>query len=331
MDPVSQGVVGASLPQAVENNRRYQRWAFTIGFLSGMAPDLDILIRSSQDPLLALDFHRHFTHSLIFIPVGALLCSLFFYPLFKSKLTFKRIYVYALLGYGTHALLDSCTSYGTRLFWPFSDLRVAWNNVSVIDPLFTIPMLSLVLFGYLKRKPVFARAALIYGLSYLALGLVARDQAEAIGMSLAQSRGHKVERITAKPSFGNIILWKVIYQSEGRYYIDAVKLGFEPEITHGESVKKLHIATDLPWLEAHRQSQQGIDLERFRVFSDDFLVLWPSRNNFVIDIRYSFLPNQVDPLWGIQMKPQQLDAHVDYVSTRSLNPQVRQDFFEMLF
>jgi len=35
-----------------------------LGFLSGMAPDLDILIRSSTDPLLSLEYHRQFTHFL---------------------------------------------------------------------------------------------------------------------------------------------------------------------------------------------------------------------------------------------------------------------------
>ena len=42
-----------------------------IGFLSGLAPDLDIFIRSESDPLLFLEFHRQFTHSLIFIPFVA--------------------------------------------------------------------------------------------------------------------------------------------------------------------------------------------------------------------------------------------------------------------
>jgi len=46
--------------------------ACVIGALAGMAPDLDILIRSSSDPLLKLEFHRHFSHSLFFIPVGTL-------------------------------------------------------------------------------------------------------------------------------------------------------------------------------------------------------------------------------------------------------------------
>ncbi|GAL32009.1 integral membrane protein [Vibrio maritimus] len=41
--------------------------AGALGLLSGLAPDIDVLIRSSHDPLLFLEFHRQFTHSLLFI------------------------------------------------------------------------------------------------------------------------------------------------------------------------------------------------------------------------------------------------------------------------
>lgn len=98
-----------------------------LGLLCGLAPDLDVLISSSTDPLLPLEYHRQFTHSLIFIPVGGLICALVLYLLFARhrSLSFGATYLYCTLGYATHALLDSCTTYGTLLLWPFSDMRVA--------------------------------------------------------------------------------------------------------------------------------------------------------------------------------------------------------------
>ncbi len=41
----------------------------------------------------------------------------------------------------THPLLDSCTPYGTQLFQPFSHYRVAFNNISVVDPMYTLPFI----------------------------------------------------------------------------------------------------------------------------------------------------------------------------------------------
>ncbi|MCV5224382.1 metal-dependent hydrolase, partial [Escherichia coli] len=83
--------------------------AGVLGVASGMAPDLDVLIRSSSDPLLFLEYHRHLTHSLLFIPFGSFLCALVLYPLFakRRELNFQQSWFYCALGYSTHALLDA--------------------------------------------------------------------------------------------------------------------------------------------------------------------------------------------------------------------------------
>ncbi len=64
MDPLSQGVLGASASQSIASEPGKQRLSLLVGLLAGMAPDLDVLIRSAEDPLLFLDFHRQFTNSL---------------------------------------------------------------------------------------------------------------------------------------------------------------------------------------------------------------------------------------------------------------------------
>ena len=158
MDPLSQGVIGAVAAQQ-KTTKNHFVIATILGFLSGMAADLDIFIRSSNDPLLYLEFHRQFTHSLIFIPIGGFLCAIFFYYLFlrNKDITFKQTYIYSTLGYATHGLLDSCTTYGTQLLWPFTDDRVAWNTISIIDPLFTIPLLSLIILAVIKKKKIISK------------------------------------------------------------------------------------------------------------------------------------------------------------------------------
>jgi len=138
MDPISQGTVGAVFAQSTANKNNIAKIG-AIGFLAGVAPDLDVLIRSSTDPVLFLEYHRQFTHSLFFIPLGALIVSALVFPLVKKTLNFKTTYLASFLGYATHGLLDACTSYGTLLFWPFSNERVTWNNISIVDPILTIP------------------------------------------------------------------------------------------------------------------------------------------------------------------------------------------------
>ena len=102
MDPISQGLVGAALSQSQGSNKQL-KIAGILGFLSGMAADLDVFIRSSEDPLLFLVYHRQFTHSLIFIPFGGLICALVLHKLFSRQhgISLKETWLFCTLGYAT--------------------------------------------------------------------------------------------------------------------------------------------------------------------------------------------------------------------------------------
>lgn len=317
MDPLTQGVLGATASQVVSNSRE-KILASILGFFSGMAADLDVFIASSTDPLFALEYHRHFTHALIFIPFGALICAAFFYsivPAFKRRLTFARVYFFCFAGYATHALLDACTTYGTQLFWPFSTVRVAWNNVSVIDPLFTIPLIIFLVLALIKRSRVISIIAVIHAVAYLGLGLVQNQRAESLALELAQTRGHQPINLGVKPSMANIITWKSVYEHEGRYYVDAIRVFGSHRIIEGTSVEKLDLARDFAWLDM--SSQQAKDVERFRWFSNQHLAIDPYNENRIIDLRYSLIPNQVTGMWGITLDQSAApDQHVEWTTTR---------------
>lgn len=327
MDPISQGVLGVAAAQAVSRKPQARRAAF-LGLVAGLAPDADVFIESATDPLLSLQFHRQFTHALAFIPLGALLVALVLHPLVGRKaLRFRITYLFCLAGYATHGLLDACTSYGTQLLWPLSNLRVAWNNISIIDPLFTLPILLLVVVGVWRRSPLFARFAVLWAAAYLTLGVVQRDRAAAIGHEVAAARGHVVERLSAKPTFGNLLVWKIIYESEGMFFVDAVRAGFNSRHYPGAAVAKLDTARDLPWLQP--DSQQARDVERFRWFSGDYLALVDDHT--ITDIRYSLVPNEIQGLWGITLDPRAAPhEHVRYSSSRATTTSRWQAFRDIL-
>tara|TARA_R110002072_G_scaffold13418_12_gene56276 strand:- start:34877 stop:35938 length:1062 start_codon:yes stop_codon:yes gene_type:complete len=322
MDPITQGALGAALPQSVVNSTEFKRKALTVtwvGCLAGMAPDLDVVIQSTTDPLLFLEYHRQFTHALIFIPIGALICAAVFHRWARQHLSFKSTYLVSLLGFATHAILDACTTYGTQLYWPFSDTRVAWNTIAVVDPLATLPLLALVIVSAIRSNQWYARIGLLWFLCYLTAGWVQRDRADTVAQALAQSRGHNSANISVKPGFANLLLWKSVYEFEQRYYVDAIRVGLETRHYTGDSVAKLDLKRDLPWLDP--DSQQSVDLERFRWFSMDYLALDPTREDFVIDMRYSILPNEIKPLWGIVLSRQAAESdHVAFISLRDTSP-----------
>lgn len=344
MDPISQAVFGASLSQTFAKNKVSQHSAMTIGLLAAMAPDLDIFIRSKSDPLLTLEFHRQFTHALIFIPIGAFICAIVFYFFINllrrlrvnlnHRLTFLQVYWFSFLGYATHGFLDANTSYGTQLLWPFSNERIAWNTISVVDPLFTLPILILIILSVYRRTKRYARIAFIYAIVYLSLGIFQHQRAEASLIELAQKRGHSIERMQVKPSFANRHVWKMLYEHDGYYYVDAVKLLLNKKIYPGESISKFNIDKDLALL--NKESQSAIDIERFRWFSDNYLALYPSMPNYIIDVRYSILPNSVNPLWGIKIRnsvfeDNDLNSHVEFITNRDSDQKTRKAFLDMLF
>ncbi len=326
MDPISQGTVGAAFAQSTASKNNIIRIGL-IGFLAGLAPDLDVLIRSAEDPILFLEYHRQFSHSLLFIPFGSLFVALFLFPFFKGSMSIKTVYVASFMGYATHGLLDACTSYGTQLFWPFSDERVTWNNISIVDPLFTLPIVIFLIIAIITRRAMFSFIAIGWIVFYLSLGFVQYERTLSAAMQLADSRGHNSERLTLKPSFGNLILWKSIYEDDGVYFVDAIRTVYSSTWCSGESIRKFDYQYHLPNLD--RSSQQAIDIERFRWFSQDYLG-YDEKNSLVTDIRYSMLPNQIAPMWGIVIdKNQNMDEHASWWTGRSLD-QNQLDLFKAM-
>jgi inner membrane protein len=316
MDPLTQGVVGVAFSQSIANKENFYSVS-AIGFLAGLAPDLDVLVRSSTDPILFLEYHRQFSHSLFFIPFGALIVSFFVYPLYRRSLSLKTVYLACFLGYATHGLIDACTSYGTLIYWPFSNERISWNNISIVDPLFTIPALILTGTAIKTRKRIFSFFAVGWIIFYLSIGFLQYERTLSAAKQLAYSRGHNPERLTLKPSFGNLILWKSIYQHGENFYVDAIRTVVRSTWCSGESIRILDYQFHLPNLQ--KDSQQGKDIERFRWFSQDYLG-FDQEKNLVADIRYSLIPNQVTPMWGLIIDIQRgINEHAIWWTDRGLD------------
>ena len=328
MDPLSQGTVGAVFAQSVANKNNIFKIGL-IGFLAGMTPDLDVLIQSSTDPILSLEYHRQFTHSLFFIPFGSLIFAILIFPLFKSSLSLKTVYFASFLGYATHGLLDACTSYGTQLFWPFSNERISWNIISIVDPLFTILILIFLVIAIKTKKKIFSFYGIGWIIFYLTLGYVQYQRALSVAIELATLRGHNGERMTLKPSFGNLILWKSIYKHKETFYVDAIRTAQSSSWCLGETIRVFDYKSHLPSLDMESQQKKGI--ERFRWFSQDYLG-YVKEKNIVTDVRYSMIPNQIAPMWGLTIDEQRgINDHATWWTSRNLDQSQIDLFIDLLY
>ncbi|MFA5370613.1 MAG: metal-dependent hydrolase [Sideroxydans sp.] len=331
MDILTHGLLGGALAQSC-SSKAETRSATLVGFLAALLADADALIQSNADPLLTLEYHRQFTHSLIFIPVGALLVSLILWPVFKSlgqSLGFRRIYLYALLGCATSGILDACTSYGTHLLWPFSDERVAWSVVSIFDPLFSLILIVALGVGLRWHKTLAPRIGLLLAAGYLSFGWWQHQRAEEVISAVALERGHVAERLTLKPTMGNLLLWRSIYRADGIYHIDAVRVGLGAEkVYRGESVP----AFDPPYTVAGLSTESVLykDIWRFHTFSDGYLALHPDDPGLLGDVRYAMLATSTRPLWGIRLDLQQPDTHAQFEASRRISRAEIDQFIAML-
>lgn len=177
MDSITQGVLGAAIGEALLGKKIGNKGAI-IGVIVATVPDLDVLLHLFYDKFDMLSIHRGYSHSIIFSFLGSVLIA---FLLSKTKWTqdipFKRILLFSWLCLFTHMLLDTFTAYGTQLFLPFSDSRVGFDSINVVDPVYTIPLiiglvLSLWIYKSVPGRSVFNHYGILISSLYLIFTLV---------------------------------------------------------------------------------------------------------------------------------------------------------------
>lgn len=310
MDPVTQGLLGAAVSQSVLH-RRLRSGAWLVGGLAGMAPDLDILIRSSSDPMLFYKYHRHFTHALAFIPIGGLLVGaglLLIRPALRQQWVW--VLLAAILGYATHGLLDACTSYGTVLYWPFSEARVAWDSISIIDPVFTTLLMCGVLWTAVNPSPFSARLFLVLALCYLGFGFWQHHRALQLQAKFAQSRGQTLTRGRVMATIGNLYHWRSFYIAGDKIMLDTISTPpFSAASVYAGISVPLFRPADLP--KRYRQSLTlKQDYETFSWFADGYVSALSKQPLVLGDARYIFSYRPVTALWGIEFPQDLTKQHI---------------------
>jgi inner membrane protein len=329
MDPLTHGLVGAAAGQSFSEQSRLRGHAAFCGAISGMMADLDIFIHSPGDPLFNIEVHRQFTHSLIFIPFGALIAAGLLWLILKKQLTFSR-FISSVLpdtphrAYSTHLPAMALSFYGP--FWrldlpgmssPWLTLSLHWASF------FWWVQLS----GIVKRSGSGSPGAGL--LIFLLFGALQNSRAASAAEQLAEVRGHQPEEFVVKPTIGNQILWRANYIYDGRIYTDAIRTGIfsRTEIYEGTSSPRILVERDFSEFE---HTTLYNDLIRFKKLSENYLVRHPDKPDIIGDGRYSMLPTEMVPLWGVQVDTTRTDHHLPFLYFRDAGSEVRQKFTDML-
>ncbi len=253
MDPVTHLASGALVAMALPGTRR-SRWFMPFALTGAVLPDVDVFFGST--PLDYLTVHRGITHSFAGGAVMALLLALLFLPLLRrapqgtpggdavpsggdaapsggdAVLAGPAVapaggvhtwgYVrYAVTAYAlilVHLFLDCITTYGTQVFLPFSDYRVALPAVFIVDPVMTLVMLACMVaaMGRTHRR-TFAALGLAWMLLWPGAALAVRQHVQSgLAARLAAQPVPPVS-VAVIPEVLAPFNWKVVVDDGRRY------------------------------------------------------------------------------------------------------------------
>lgn len=313
MDPVTHALAGAAVAR-VALARPLAHRAWLPGAMGALLPDADALIRSTADPLLYAEFHRHFTHSIAFIPIGGAIAALPWVLRAKHRAHWRTSLAASTIGYATHGVLDAATTWGTRLFWPFGDARIAWNWISIVDPLFTMMLLTGVAVAIWRRSARPAMAALAVAITYMAGGALQHTRAREVQARVAAARGHVVERGTVLPGFGNNVVWRSLYESGGRLYVDRVRIPWwgAPTWSQGYEATAVGVGDLPPAVSLDPRLRR--DFHRFATFAGGWTARAATEANVIGDARYSSADDRFAPVWGVRFQPDGQQAPIAWVN-----------------
>jgi len=186
------------------------------------------------------------TWSLLVLPYG--LRKLYKYcrtpvgPL-PERVGLKEWSIFFFLALVTHPILDCFTTYGTSLYLPFSNERVAWNWISIVDPIYTVPFLTLVIIAstYARQSKVRRRLvvfSLVLSTSYLALCGLSKFRTDRAFKEHLASNQIEVRKYMSSATLFNSILWQSLAETENGFYYGVHSLFDSPNDVNFEWVPK---------------------------------------------------------------------------------------------
>ena len=224
MDSITQAALGAAVAEAGMGGRRLGNKAILWGIALGTLPDLDIVAYPWLDQIQRLEWHRGWSHSLVIMALVSPLIGWLIARLHHGRISFTRASwtVFAVLA--THSLIDVFTVYGTMVFAPLSDYRAGWNNMFIIDPLFTLPLLvgtGIAMFCRLDSR--LRTQANTIGLAlatlYAAWSLGAKSVAESRMRDTLAEAGITHHRLAVSPTPFNTLLWRGLAERDQDFVI----------------------------------------------------------------------------------------------------------------
>ena len=144
-------------------------------------------------------------------------------PAPEVSLSYWGWYFLFFMAFATHIALDCFTTYGTQVLQPFNNLRVAFNTISVVDPMYTIPFLTCLISAAVLRQGDKSRAFLNWlGIAlsslYLCVTIFNKKKVDTVLESTMEEERIEVQRSMTAPTIFNNILWNCLTETPEAFY-----------------------------------------------------------------------------------------------------------------
>ena len=225
MDSITQAILGAAVGEAVIGKNIGNKGAIA-GALIATIPDLDVFLTFFLSPLQNISVHRGYSHSIVFSILLAILLTWWMKRRkWAQHVPALRLYAFSFLALFTHIMLDAFTTYGTQLFLPFSDYRVSFDSINIVDPFYTIPLLIGLVASLIVARKIHMRRSmpntvgLIISSTYLLFTLVNKHGVESEYDQALKLRGIVAENILTVPVKVGSMYWYGVGRTQDSLYI----------------------------------------------------------------------------------------------------------------
>ena len=228
MDTLTHAISGAVLARATTPNKPQHDdipllSRTFVGFLVAAFPDTDFILRFI-DPMLYLTAHRGITHSIIMLPVWALILSFVFYWLWRKRYPWKKFFSLCVLSLGIHILGDLITSFGTMILSPVSNMRFALSTTFIIDLYFSGILLTGLVLSFLLPVRQTARISGLVLAGYISFQAILQYQALDIAKEYAKQHQLNPASVHVLPQPLSPFNWKLIVKHNDLLHIAFVNL-----------------------------------------------------------------------------------------------------------
>ncbi len=275
MDTLTQIALGTAIAQAGFSQKLGKK-ALLVGAFGGLLPDLDFFLTLGGDHFSYMETHRGWSHSIIVLPFVAFLMAWLSmkWGIWDTRKMgedkpshvdhYWTWYLLCFLALITHPLLDLCTSYGTQILTPLSNARFTLDTVSIIDLIYTVPLLIAIIVGLFSfKKPqrafVWAKYALVFSTLYLCLGFFNSWDAKKQATIQLKEQNFAFVDVHVSPTMLNNVLWRVVAKDKD----DRFAVGFFSTIARKTIQFKIYESDNDKFVKAVNDSKEGKILRWF--------------------------------------------------------------------